>query len=257
MLTSDALFNGGLIIFQEESGYRFSVDALLLAGLTGIRPQDRVVDLGTGSGVVLLIFAYRRLGLELVGLEIQPELAELAEKNICANGFSNLIRICRHDFRQVGDLIEPEHFDLLVSNPPFRRLETGRVNPHEQRAKARHELLASVSDVFKAGKYLLRQGGRLAVIYPSTRLAHLMVVSQQNGFAPKELTVIQSRPSSPACLVHLECRKGGGEELRIAPPFIIYQEGTTYSAAMERLLQDGGGRAKPDESPCSGKIPSG
>lgn len=238
-MTCDGLLNGRLTVFQEKTGYRFSVDALLLAGLTRVKPQDRIVDLGTGCGVVLLIFAFRKMGSELVGVEIQSELARLAEKSVVTNGFSHRIQICNHDFRKAAERFEAERFDLVVSNPPFRRLDTGRINPHTQKARARHELFGSVRDVFAAGRHLLRKGGRLAVVYPSVRLGHLMVAAHQEGFAPKELTVIHSRPSTPGCLVHLECRKEGGEGLRVAPPFFIYREDRRYSEAMERLLRDG------------------
>lgn len=236
MLTSDALFNGKLLVFQEKKGYRFSIDALLLAGLTKVKPRDRLVDLGTGCGVVLLVLAHQKLGRELVGLEIQRQLAELAQRNVQANGYSDLVKIHEIDYRRVAQYFKPDHFDLVVSNPPYRRIETGRINLHEQRALSRHELLASVADVFSAGKHLLRHGGRLAVIYPATRLAHLLGVAEENGFVPKELTVVHSKSSTRACLVHLECRKGGGEELRINPPFFIYETGGVYSEGMERLL---------------------
>ncbi len=238
MFTRDALFNGKLVLIQERGGYRFSVDALLLAGLTRVRPRDRVADLGTGCGVVLLVMAYKNLGRDFTGLEIQSDLVTLAKRNVEANGFSERITIEHLDFRRLAGRLPPDSFDLVVSNPPYRRLESGRINPCAQRAKARHELLGSVADVFAAGGHLLPHGGRLAVIYPSTRLGHLLVVAQQNGFSPKELTMVHSKPHSPACLVHLECRKGGGEQLRVAPPFYIYAEDGVYTKGMLGLLHD-------------------
>jgi tRNA1Val (adenine37-N6)-methyltransferase len=236
LLTSDTLFDGRLIVNQEREGYRFSLDALLLAGLTKAKPHDVVIDLGTGSGVVLLVLAFLDMGRKLVGLEIQPELALLAQKNVELNGFSDRIEVMREDLRRVGKLFSAGQFDLVVSNPPYRRLGTGRINPQPQRAAARHELTASVSDVFAAGRHLLSPGGRLTVIYPSTRLDHLLLSARDYGFSPRELTVIHSTGVSPARLVHLECRKGGGEELRIAPPFCIYQEDGSYTEAMRRIF---------------------
>jgi tRNA1Val (adenine37-N6)-methyltransferase len=239
LLTTDTLYGGKLIVLQEKDGYRFSLDAILLAGLTKVQSEHRIVELGTGSGVVLLILAYLNKGNSLVGLEIQPELARVAANNVQANGFSNKIDVIQADFRSVAALFPPGNFDFVISNPPYRRLGSGRINPQPQRAIARHELAASISDVFLAGKHLLSSGGRLAVIYPSSRLDHLLVVARDHGFAPKELTVIYSTPSAPGCLVHLECHKGGGEELRIAPPFHIYRKDGSYSEAMERMFDDG------------------
>jgi tRNA1Val (adenine37-N6)-methyltransferase len=183
--------------------------------------------------------AYRNAGREFVGLEIQPELAALAQKNVEVNGFAGRIRIVEMDFRKVSNSFPAETFDLVVSNPPYRRLHTGRVNPHQQRALARHELTASIKDAFAAGKYLLPQRGRMAVTYPATRLDHLLVVANHYGFSPKVLTIIHSNPSSPARLVHLDCRKGGGEELHVASPLFIYQQNGCYTESMQRMYELG------------------
>lgn len=237
MLTSDTLFNGRLVINQEKKGYRFSLDAVLLAGLTRVKRSDRVMDLGTGSGVILLILAHRNLGSSLVGAEIQTRLAELARRNVEANRFSDQILILEADFRRIDSCLDRESFDLVLCNPPYRRLETGRINPDEQRAIARHELNASVEDVFAAAGYLLVQGGRLAVIYPASGLGRLLVTVNRHGFSPKELTAIHSYIGSPARLVCLECRKGGGEELSIAPPFVVYSENGAYTDSMQALYE--------------------
>lgn len=237
LLTADGLFQGKLIVYQEKNGYRFSLDAVLLAGLTRVRPEDRVVDLGTGSGVILLILAHREHGKLLVGLEVQPDLAALARKNVEVNGLSERVRVLEMDLRHAAEAFPAESFDLVLSNPPYRRVESGRISPHTQRALARHELTGSITDVFAAGKYLIPQGGRLAVIYPASRLNHLLVTAHQFGFCPKELTVIHSNISGSGRLVHVECRKGGGEELRISAPFFIYGEDGGYTDSMRRLYE--------------------
>jgi tRNA1Val (adenine37-N6)-methyltransferase len=224
-----------LLVHQERHGYRFSVDAVLLAGLTAVRPADRVLDLGTGCGVIPLIWAHRKQGGRLVGVEMQPELACLAKQNVAENGFSEKIEILEMDFRTVSEHLQPGDWDLVVSNPPYRRLNSGRINPNRQRAQARHELTGSVEDVFAAAGCLLHAAGRVAVIYPAARLAHLMGAAERHGFSPKALTVIHSHCEDSARLVHLECRKGGGEELHVAAPFFIYNRDGTYTEAMQKL----------------------
>ena len=210
---------------------------MLLAGLTEVRPSDRVIDLGTGCGIVPLILAFRGQGADITGLELQEELAELAARNVEANGFSQRIRIRRMDLRETGGQLPPESFDVAVSNPPYRRLESGKINPDRQKALARHELTATVADVFSAGRVLLRTGGRLAVVYPAARLGRLMTAAPENGFAPKDLTVIYSEPGGPARLVHLVCYKGAGEELRIRPPFFIYDGTGAYTEPMRAMYE--------------------
>jgi len=238
LLTCDTLYNGDLTVYQEKEGYRFSLDAVLLAGLTTVKACDRVMDLGTGSGVILLILAHRKLGGSLAGMEIQSELAALARRNVEANGLTERIHILEADYRQIDSHCLPESFDVVLCNPPYRRLKTGRINPHRQRAVARHELTSSLTDVFHAAGYLLVRGGRLAVIYPSSRLGHLLQVAEKCGFSPRGLTVIHSYAAGPARLVHLECRKGGGEELKIAPPFVVYCEKGVYTESMQKIYQE-------------------
>jgi len=229
LLTCDALFDGNLIVYQPKTGYRFAIDAVLLAGLTGVRAHDRIVDLGTGCGVIPLILAYRNLGKHIVGLEIQPELVELAKQNVQVNGFSGRVQIHQRDFRNLSHEFRPASFDLVTSNPPYRRLRSGRLNPDGQRAIARHELESSLEDVIRVAGGLLRHGGRLSIIYPATRLVHLLVTARDYSLTPKRLTMVHSDATSGARLVHLECRKGAGEELQVAAPLFIYREDKTYS----------------------------
>lgn len=237
MLTSDSLFDGELTVYQEKDGYRFSIDSVLLAGLTRVEESDRVIDLGTGCGVIPLILTHRQRGASYVGLEIQPELLLLARKNIELNGLTDCIKVLQMDYREAHNHFTPESFDLLISNPPYRQAHTGRINPNRQRAIARHELSGSAAEVYAAGKFLLPMGGRLAVIYPAGRMSSLLRVAQESGFAPKRLTVIYSVPSGPAKLVHLESQKGGSEEMRIEPPFYIYREDGSYTDAMRELYE--------------------
>jgi tRNA1Val (adenine37-N6)-methyltransferase len=233
VLTCDALFGGKLILYQHQDGYRFSIDAVLLAGLAGVGREDRVFDLGTGCGVVPIILAYRGLGRGLIGLELQPELVEVAQMNVAVNGFAERVQILAMDFREVGQYFEPAVADVVVSNPPYRRLDSGRINPNRQRAVARHELMGSVQDVFLAGKYLLRDGGRLVVIYPAARMAHLFGAARDGGFGARRLTPIYSDQASPARLLVLECRKAGGEELIVEPPLTIYEADGGYTEAVQ------------------------
>ncbi len=239
MKTRDALFDGRLTVLQKSGGYRFSVDAILLAGLTRVRPRDRVADLGTGCGVVLLVMAYRGQGRLLTGIELQSDLACLARENVQVNGFEDRIRILEADFRHLNGSghLAAGSVDLVVSNPPYRRVHSGRINPEDEKAVARHELEGSVGDVIAAASYLLPAKGRLAIVYPASRLDHLIVEVRSRGFSPKELTVVFSNRADQGRLVHLQCLKGGGEELKINPPFFIYREPGVYTEAMEALYK--------------------
>lgn len=234
-VTCDRLFQGALSLYQDKRGYRFSIDAVLLAGLTRVKSTDRIMELGTGCGVVLLALAVRQAGSQWVGVEIQERLAALAVKNAEINGLSERVRILCMDWKDVNKAFAPEGFDLVVSNPPYRRLRSGRMNPNLQKAMARHEMCGTVQDMLQAASYLLKEGGRSAVIYPASRLDDLMTAAVKAGLRPKRLTLIHSHRDTPAKLVHMECSKGSGQELHVMPPFFIYQETGRYTPAMLRL----------------------
>jgi tRNA1Val (adenine37-N6)-methyltransferase len=239
-VTCDTLFNGKLSVCQEAKGYRFSLDAVLLAGLTRIKGQDRIIELGTGCGVIPLVLVHREKTTEkIIGIEIQPELARLAHRNVEDNGLDGRIEIHQVDLRQVSSHFLRESFDLVLANPPYRKPGTGRVNPNRQKAVARHELTATLPDIFGSAHYLLPRGGRVALIYPAARLAHLLDTARGQGFSPKRLRIIYSSPNDSARLVHVECRKGGGEEIRIESPFYIYRENGEYTDSMLELYGEG------------------
>lgn len=237
MISRDALFDGRLTVLQQAGGYRFSLDAVLLAGLTRVKPGDRVADLGTGCGVVLLLMAYRGQGSRLTGIELQTGLVSLARQNVEINGFEERIHILEADYRSLSKHLPAGSMDLVVTNPPYRRIRSGRINPEDEKAIARHELEGSVGEAIAAASYLLSERGRLAIVYPASRLDHLIVEARNRGFSPKTLTVIFSNPVDKGRLVHLQCLKGGGEELKINPPFFIYREPGVYSEAMEALYE--------------------
>jgi len=186
--------------------------------------------------VVPLLLAFRKKTTRaIVGIEIQPELARLARRNVEDSGFGDRVDIREMDLRQVSTHFEPASFDLVLSNPPYRKTGSGGINPNPQKAIARHELFATLPDVFAAAWRLLPRGGRIALIYPAARIGHLFHSAHDSGFSPKRLRVVHSHPGGPGKLVHLECRKGGGEEVRIEPPLYVYREDGAYSDAMREL----------------------
>jgi tRNA1Val (adenine37-N6)-methyltransferase len=235
--TLDTLFHGCLKIIQPERGYRFSIDSVLLAGLTRTHEGDRVVDLGTGCGVVALILALQRPVARITGIEIQRSLVSMARRNVLINGLSHLVSIVHQDLRKVDKGVVEEPANLVVTNPPYRELQSGRLNPDREKARARHELSANLRDVVRVAGTLLPHKGRLALVYPARRLPHLLSEANRGGFAPRRLTVIHSSLNSEAKLVHLESIKGGGEELLVSKPFAIYQEDGSYTVEMAAMYQ--------------------
>lgn len=227
---------GRLWVIQKKQGYRFSLDALLLAGLTELRPGERVMDLGTGCGIVALILACRFPRCSLVGVECQPQLAALAQRNVRLNGLLERIHIISGDMQTISPGYPPASFEVVVSNPPYRPLASGRLNPDPERAVARHELQGSLASVARTAHGLLPTGGRLSLIYPAWRLVHLCSLLRSHHLEPKKLRLIHSRTGETARLAWVEARKGGREEMQVLPPLIIYQDLNHYTSEMNALF---------------------
>ena len=222
--TEDTLFNGRIRCLQHRTGYRFSLDAVLLANFIQPGAGERILDLGCGCGVVSLILAYRWPSVSITGLEIQPGLAALANKNVMLNNWQERIEIVPGDLREIRNYIEPGSFDWIVSNPPYRRAGTGRVNPGGEQALARHEQSADLRSVTKAANWAVKKRGRGVFIYPASRGAAVISELKNVGLEPKKMLPIFSYPGCTASLLILEAVKQGGEELMILPPFYVYDK---------------------------------
>jgi tRNA1Val (adenine37-N6)-methyltransferase len=237
-ITEDTLFAGRLRCMQHAAGYRFSVDAVLLAHFIRPRPGARILDLGAGCGVISLILCFRHPDLRVTALELQPDLAALIARNIEANHLQERIAVQQGDLRAVHDLFPPETFDWVVCNPPYGKLAAGRINPADEQAVCRHEMQAELADVVRAIACTLKNRGRVALIYPAGRAAVLLAALKAARLEPKRLQIVHSCPGSQGKLVLVEAMKNGGEELTILPPFFIYEgPDGPYSAEMARLYE--------------------
>ena len=225
METVDRLQPGGLDLLQAKNGYRYSLDPVLLVGFVGPTKARKIIDLGTGAGVIPLLLSRDESVEEMVGLEVQHALAERAQRNVALNGLSDRIRIIEGDLRQIRNLFPVESFGMVISNPPYRSPGRGRIAPEDERAAARHELAGGLSDFLLAANYLLCNGGRFAVIYLAERLAELLAGMREFRLEPKRLRCIHSRLGEPAKLVMVEGRKCGGPGMAVESPLYVYQGG--------------------------------
>ena len=227
--TVDDLRPAGLKIIQAKHGYRFSLDPVLLCAFTRVAKGEMVADLGTGSGVVPLLLAARTDAKKIVGVEIQPELADRARRSVLLNCLQDRIDILEGDLRELQGSLEPQAFDVVVANPPFRPQGTGRQAPINERAAARHELAGGLADFLRAATYLLKGGGRFYIVFLAERLAELLAGMRERLLEPKRLRCVHSRAGEKGTLVLVEGRKGGRAGLAMEPPLFVY-EGEAYSA---------------------------
>jgi tRNA1Val (adenine37-N6)-methyltransferase len=235
-LTTDSFFDGRIRIKQHRCGYRFSIDAVILAHHADPKPGDRVVDLGTGCGIVPLILTYRHPALHVYGIEVQAELAAISKCNIFDNHMDDRISILHEDMNILKTNMISGPVDLVISNPPYRKANSGRINPDPQRAVARHEIRATLNEVIQTARRILRPFGHFLTIYTADRMADLFTQLRSASLEPKFFRTIHSAPNSEAKLILVEALKGGSPGIKIGPSLIIYQTDGSYTAEIERMF---------------------
>jgi tRNA1Val (adenine37-N6)-methyltransferase len=237
VFTTDTFFNGRILVCQEQDGYRYSIDAVILAHYAAGGTGTRVLDLGTGCGIIPMIIAFRDAHVRIFGVEVQASLAKLAMKNIEANRMADRVSILNEDMKSLRPEMTGGPVDLVVANPPFYRADSGRVNPNPQRAVARHELKATLSDVVAAASRMLQKGGHFLAIYTAERLCDMIAELRTAGIEPKRLRMIQSADHQAAGLMLVEGMKGGSPGVKIPPPLIIYDSKGQYTEEVSRMFQ--------------------
>lgn len=229
----DDLRIGGLKIFQNERQFCFSLDAVLLAHFATLRKEARIMDLGTGTGVIPLILTARG-AQNIMALELNEQMVHLARKSIVYNALEEKISVCSGDLREINALFSAETFDLVISNPPYRPLNNGKVSALDGIAAARHEITANLLDVVRAAAYLLRTKARFAMVHLPERLAEIVHAMQSLHIEPKRLRFVQSTVGQKPKMVLIEGVKGAAPGLEVEAPLIIYRNlpGGRYSEEM-------------------------
>jgi len=219
--TLDTFFDGRLQILQKKKGYRFSIDAVLLGQFSRIRKNEKVIDLGTGCGILPLLLSQNTKAHSFVGVEIQKELTELANKNVRLNHLEDRVWILQKDFRELKETFPPGSFDVVLSNPPYRKYRTGRVNPAMDKAIARHEIKGTLEDLISIASYLLPPKGRCYLIFPALRTVDLLVVLRSQKLEPKRLQFVHPHVGEEAKFILSESIKDSGVELKVIDPLIL------------------------------------
>lgn len=217
----DTFFNGKLQVIQKKKGYRFSIDAVLLSRFVTILRNEKVIDLGTGCGILPLLLSQTTKAFSFVGIEIQEGLAECARKNVLLNHLENRVSILQQDFGKLTKTFPPGSFDVVLSNPPYRRSRSGRINVSTEKAIARHEIRATLEDLALASSHLLPNKGRCYVIFPAARAIDLLVTLRSRELEPKRLQFVHSRSGGDAKLILVESVKASGVELKVATPITL------------------------------------
>jgi tRNA1Val (adenine37-N6)-methyltransferase len=225
-----------LSIVQSAAGYRFALDAFLLADFVSASTLGPILDLGTGCGVVALLLARRFPHTSVVGLELQDALVAAAHQNVMQNSLGHQVVMLQADARQVGNLLPAASFGAVVCNPPYRVVGSGRLNPNPSKAMARHELTLSQTQMVQACHHVLRPWGLLAMVYHPSRLAELCARLTGARLRPRRLRLVHSTLQAPASMVLVEAVRGGRDALTVLSPLVVYDSQGSYTAELQAIF---------------------
>jgi tRNA1Val (adenine37-N6)-methyltransferase len=240
--TLDTFFHGRIRVIQPKKGYRFSVDAPLLADFIRTRRTDDILEVGTGSGIISLLLG-RRPFRQITAIEIQPGLAALARRNVTLNGLQERIKVVHADFRTYRP---GRKFDLVVSNPPYIPKAGGFLSKSTEKSIARHELRGSIGDLTQRIAGWLKPGGRACFVFPERRRADLLAAAEASGLRVRRWRSVRPRAGEPPNLFLAEVGltteggrgagirgKSGGEVMRT---LVVFRRAGGYTAEAESIF---------------------
>lgn len=233
----DRLGYQGLSIIQDPFKFKFTLDAFLVTGFVSPKPDERVLDLGSGGGVIPLLLAGQDGVGTVCGIEIQDDLVEMARRSAALNGLADRIQIVSGDLRQITCYFLPNTFDAVLANPPYYPVIRGVVPQKNAVAAAKFEIDCELADWVKAAAAMLKANGRMVAVYPAQRLAELIEVLHDHHLTPKRLRLVFSKPESPGNLVLIEARPGGKPGLNVLAPLYIHESNGKFTLAMEQIFR--------------------
>ncbi len=211
-------------LIQNKNGLTFGTDAYLLSAFVRPSARARAVDLGSGTGIISLLLLASAKVKTVTAVEVQESFADLIARNAAINGFSERLFPLRADVRELTPATLGFEADLVISNPPYMRCDTGRRNQHDEKYIARHEVMGGILDFCLAAGRLLKHGGRFACVFRPDRLSELFYAMRSASLEPKRMTFVHADEESEPSAVLIEAVKGGAPSLRVSPPLLLYQK---------------------------------
>ena len=228
----DDLQNGYYVI-QDPDKFCFGMDAVLLSGFAKAKKGERVLDLGTGTGIIPILLKTKTNGKHFTGLEIQKECADMAGRSVRYNHLEDDVEIVRGDIKEAADIFGAASFDVVTSNPPYMIGQHGLRNPDMPKAIARHEVLCNLEDVVSQASKVLKERGRFYMVHRPFRLPEIMTKMCAYGIEPKRMRLVYPYIDKEPNMVLIEGMKGGNPRMQVEPPLVVYQKDGSYT---EELL---------------------
>lgn len=231
----DDLQLAGLRILQKTTGFRFGMDAVLLADFARVEERDRVADFGTGTGILPLLLAGRGYGTHFDALEIQSDMVDMAKRSVCLNGLTERITVHHVPVEEAESVIAPGTLDAIVCNPPYGVPGATLLNPEKALSTARHQTAAGLTAWYRMAYRLLRGKGRFYMVYPAPRMLEAMTALSKARLEPKRFRLIYPYADKAANLVLIEAMKDAKPMLHPEPPLIVYEKAGSMTAELKRI----------------------
>ena len=230
----DDLMRSGRVIIQSENEFCFSMDSVLIAHFPRFKRNARVLDLGTGTGVIPLLIADEVK--EICAVELNAQMADIARRNVELNGLSEKISVVEGDYRKHRELFKAESFDLAIANPPYTPIKNGAANKLSGIARARHEFTATLEDVVTAARFALKFRGVFCMIHLASRLCEIVDALHRRQMEMKRLRPIQPKANRDANLIMLEAVVGANVgNLQILPPLVVHNADGSYTDEIYKI----------------------
>lgn len=225
----DELHRNGYKIIQNPARFCFGMDAVLLSGFASALEGEKVLDLGTGTGIIPILMAAKTPADHLTGLEIQEESADMARRSVAYNDLEDRIDIVTGDIKDASNLFGASSFDIITTNPPYMIADHGLVNPDEAKALARHEIKCTLEDVISQSAKVLRPGGRFFMVHRPFRLSEIFTLMITYKLEPKRMRMVYPYVDAEPNMVLIEGVRGGKPRLSVEKPLIVYKERGKYT----------------------------
>ncbi len=238
----DDLQYKGLKIIQNTKGFCFGIDSVILSDFAkNIKKGSKVVDLGTGTGIIGLLLCKKTELKEIVGVEIQKEVAEMANRSIKLNKLEDKFKILNTDINKIFEdkLLEKNKFDVVVMNPPYKEKGTGKINEVDSKIISRHEVKATLSDFIKVASNLLKDKGEIYIVHKPERMPDIIQKMRENKIEPKEIKTVYSNKKTEASLILIKGIKGANKFFKILEPLYIYEENGEYTKEIKEIYNIG------------------
>lgn len=228
----------GLQIIQNPDWFCFGIDAVLLADFAEAHKRAKVMDLCTGNGIIPLLLYGKNKGAWIHGLEIQSEIAEMAQRSIRLNKLEEVISIRVGDASRVQQNEKAHSYDVVTMNPPYKPIGGGIVNPTDHKAIARHEITAGLETLIESAAYLLNSQGRFYMVHRPQRLVEIITLMKKHGIEPKRIRLVYPKQGKRPNIVLIKGILGGRPDLILDPPFFVYDEEGEYTPEIHRAYED-------------------